>query len=306
MRTVILTIGAAVVGGLLGAHLQKRRTLRRNLVVLDGPTTNDIVSSFADYLSKRHPRNHKEFLSRLRDNPEAAQAEAVTFSLLISLDLSPAVNETVKSGGLDFKCTPRSGEPFLVEVTSLNAERVAERTSLPNTTDETGGAYSFDNRKLREVVDSKMGQIVSGPLANVLVIILFHISASEVFGTLPIQELLTGQPKLVTYVGGHPSQRTDLENSIFLRAAEDRNIVSSRRALSAVLLVAATDGQCSVTGLVHPDPEVRLSLGGFGEVPFVRLKEWPIVADGRIETEWTVPQPRNATIYLRPLPPHGE
>ena len=274
--------------------------------MLDGPTINDLVNSFADYLSRQHPRNHKEFLSRLRDNPEAAQAEAVAFSLLNSLGLNPTLNETVKSGGIDFKCTPRTGEPFLVEVTSLNAGRVSERTKLPNTAEAGGGAYQLDNRKVCEVVDSKMGQIASGPLANVLVIVSFHIRARAVFGTLPTQYLITGQPKLVTPFGGQPLQQTDLADSIFLRPGDAGKIVSSRHPLSAVLLVAATDGQCSVTGLVHPEPEIPLRLDGFREIPFVRLKEWPIVG-GRIETEWTVPQPRPATIYLRPVPPpHGE
>ena len=297
MRTAILMIGAAAAGIILGVQWQKRR-IRRTLFMFDGPTTSAIVNSFADYLSKRHPRNHRQFLSRLKDNPEAAQAEAVTFSLLTTLNLSPTVNETVNSGGLDFKCTPSTGESFLVEVTSLNAAQAARRTRLPNTAEPTGSSYLLDNRKLWDVVDSKMAQMADSHCAHILVIVSFHIRAGAVFRTLPTQYLLTGQPKLVTNLGEHPSQRTDLADSIFLRPTEAGKIETYRRRLSAVVLVTVAEGQCSATGLVHPDPEIPLRLDGFQDIPFVRLRRWPIV-DGRIETEWTVPQPGPATIYLQ-------
>ena len=211
-------------------QLQKRKT-KRTLLMFDGPTTKEIVNSFGDYLAKWHPRNHREFLSRLKNNPEAAQAEAATFSLLTVLNLKPTVNETVNAGGLDFKCAPRTGEPFLVEVTSLNAEQAAKRTGIPNKAERTGGAYALDNRKLCSVVESKMGQIVDSHFAHILVIASFHIGAMALFGTLPTQFLLTGRPKLVTLLGGQTSQQTDLSESIFCGPPQRRETLKLTGAL---------------------------------------------------------------------------
>jgi hypothetical protein len=96
---------------------------------------------------------------------------------------------------------------------------------------------------------------------------------------------------------------TNLRRSVFFAPGETGNqIVARRRSVSAVLLVALSDFQSGVVGLLHPDPVEKLNIERFRELPFLRLTKWPIV-DGAITTEWIVSAPEPKIFYHAPIPP---
>jgi hypothetical protein len=95
-----------------------------------------------------------------------------------------------------------------------------------------------------------------------------------------------------------PAEITDLAKSVFFKFNEKREIVRARESISAILLVAMFGNPIDVYGILHPDPIVPLDTSNFPEVPFLRLKSWPIVGDS-LEAHWVVRHPKPAAFFFR-------
>ncbi|HEY1903458.1 MAG TPA: hypothetical protein VGG56_13560 [Terracidiphilus sp.] len=87
----------------------------------EDPMLDEVVKAYSVFLEVREPKQHKLFEKRLRDNRDAASSEAAIFSWLRAEKLAPRINEEPGKVGADFHCSPATGIPFLLEVTSLNA-----------------------------------------------------------------------------------------------------------------------------------------------------------------------------------------
>jgi hypothetical protein len=64
----------------------------------------------------------------------------------------------------------------------------------------------------------------------------------------------------------------------------------------AILLVAISGIQADLVGLLHPEPGIPFAPSLFPQVPYLRVKNWPIV-DGRIEIEWSITEADHATFW---------
>jgi len=103
--------------------------------------------------------------------------------------------------------------------------------------------------------------------------------------------LLLSDPMISAPLGGAPNratQVTDLRRSVFFRPDKaGKEIIPCRRSISAILLVAISGIQADVVGLLHPEPAIPFAPSLFPQVPYLRVKNWPIV-DSKIEVEWSI------------------
>ncbi|HEV2178102.1 MAG TPA: hypothetical protein VGW33_13025 [Terriglobia bacterium] len=252
-------------------------------------SAQEVVGSYAAFLHERYPGHYPLFQRRRTANPEAASAEARMFSWLRSDGLSPEVAEHPGRGGMDFRCRPPHLPEFMLEVTSLEDEAVAGQSSWR----DTGGFFGLITPKLRSTVSGKVDQLKDYSMPRVLAITSSHLGARALFDHLGAQALLIsgltysmplGQAGPVTWV-------TDLKNSVFFKPGEKGAIVACRRSVSALLLVSMWSNPIEIVGLLHPDPVHHLDIRTFPGLPFVRMRQWPVV--GRIiSTEWTGADPK--------------
>lgn len=241
----------------------------------------------------------KQFAKRLRAQPEAAQAEAVVYHFLSVKKLNPQFLESPSLGGLDFECY-FGEEKFAVEVTSFADETVTNRSGFPDELSELGYINLPSIISLvRSRISQKAVQASAYVGPRVLAIGSTHIVSSVLF-TVGVEEFLTGETQIAFPVNanglaGEIHMATELTNSSYLRSAQD-GVESYRPKYALVLFVAIHGGGAHVTGIVHPAPEIPLSIAPFGNVPFARIK-WPI--DGNeLRVEWIIADPRPDQHYF--------
>jgi hypothetical protein len=163
-----------------------------------------------------------------------------------------------------------------------------------------GGAFGLLTAVLSRAAASKAVQLADYPYPRVLAIASSHAFASVLMSRLAAQNLLTSDP-MISYRLGDPSDHgtmtTDLRRAVFFRLDKTgRQIVPRRQSISAILLVAISYTQAEVVGILHPKPSVAFKPYLFPKVPFLRMKNWPIV-DGKIQPEWLPPAGDAATFY---------
>ncbi|MBI1956536.1 MAG: hypothetical protein HYS38_09095 [Acidobacteria bacterium] len=185
-------------------------------VLSDMITIQEVLDSYREYVWKFAPHHLKPFQDRLRASPSSAMAEALIFAWLHSDGLNPKIAEDVSHGGMDFICDPRGTSPFMVEVTSLDDEVVANRSSWPNTSDDTGGGTSqLVTAQLKRKVISKANQLADYKRPRVLAITSSHVGAGWLLGTMGAHSLLVSDAKITYFPAGPVTQTTDLRNSVF-------------------------------------------------------------------------------------------
>jgi hypothetical protein len=261
---------------------------------------SNLIESYRRYLELHQASNPKQlalarFDQRLRSAREAAQTEAVVFEFLRSCDMQPRINEDVSIGGSDFECAV-GNRRFAVEATALADETVSAKSGVSN--DPTLGASFVDNSaivaSLRSRLSQKAAQAARYAGPRVLAIGSTHMAAAMLF-SVAVEELLTGESSITIPVGpegrsGDGYMGTSLKNAAAVRANASGGIEVFRRKYALVLFVAIHGDRCSVTGLVHPDPEFPLPYEIFPRVPFARLR-WPI-KDNMLYVEWVIGHPR--------------
>jgi hypothetical protein len=290
---------AGLVGGsLFGAAMWHRRRKRRELAWSVNNSIEEVVQAHAEYLSLNHPAFSSKFEKLLLADREAAIGEATVFSLLKTyFRARPEPADVPGTGGVDFICHRGRPEEFVVEVTSLKPEAVAAQSGIPaEIEDGAGGPFKMTTDQLFSTVRSKADQLSGYPCPRVLAITSTHHAASFLLGPSGAEFLLTSEPA-ITYplagTGGPVTMTTNLRRSVFFGPGPAGNqIVPRRQSVSAVLLLALDELRSNMVGLLHPVPARRLNLEPFRDVPFLRLREWPIV-DGAIRTEWVISSPES-------------
>jgi transposase len=208
-------------------------------------------------------------------------------------------------GGVDFVCRKGTRDEFVVEVTSLKPEAVAAQSDIPVSIDDSErGTFQMTTNQLFSTVKEKADQLADYPCPRVLAITSTHHASAHLLGPSGAEFLLTSEPKITYPIAGSgaaATMTTNLRRSAFFGPGESgTQIVSRRRSVSAVLLVALSDTQSAVVGLLHSDPVEKLKIEPFRDVPFLRLANWPIV-DGAIKTEWIVSIPDSKIFYHAPV-----
>jgi hypothetical protein len=299
---------ASIIGGLAGLAIWHRRKKRRTAADCwsVNNSLDDVVQAHAEYLHSEHPAYYDKFMLLVKADLEAAMGEATVFSLLRTyFRAGPQPADEPGRGGVDFVCKKGTPDEFVVEVTSLKPEAVAAQSDIPVSIDDSEwGAFRMTTNQLFSTVKEKADQLADYPCPRVLAITSTHHASGHLLGPTGAEFLLTSEPTIRYPVAGSGAQvtiTTNLRRSVFFGPGESgTQIVSRRRSVSGVLLVALSDTQSALVGLLHPDPVEKLKSELFHDVPFLRLANWPVV-DGAINTEWIVSSPDSKIFYHAPI-----
>lgn len=269
-------------------------------------SSEDTMLAYETLLTILYPGHVKSFQARKSGAPDAALAEAITFSWLRAAHLKPRISDVPGTGGPDFVCTSKNAGDFSVEATALDGDAVAKRTGLPNTAESGGGWFSDDTRKLQAVVKRKASQLSASSLPRVLAICASHPASSVLLGRVGAEELMTSPPRFTVPIDDEQAgiqTNTDLGESAFLQLTA-AGPVAVRRSVSAILLISIWDDELNVMGLLHPDPARPWDPASLPGVPFLRL-EWPV--RGERLMEWLIAEPAPAKLlHWAPRPTDEE
>lgn len=244
---------------------------------------NDCLREHALYLEIHHPELLAAFKSRQRSAPTAALAEAVVFSWLDSMRLSPSVQEDRIKGGPDFLCAPSGHPAFAVEVTSLEPQSLRLRTGLPEPTNPDGAWVTLGTEKLASVISSKNAQLEHPSRPGLLAVCVHEPDAALVTSALAAELLLGAAP----------------DSSAFSRRLGD--CLSPTNTNVAAVLLVGLDATCvRVRGVLHPTPVHPIDYRAFPRLPFVRSK-WPLDSIGQ-RPEWVTADPEAAPWSVVPVP----
>jgi len=253
-----------------------------------------VLESYFVYLETCHRDRWERFKHLRKDDRDAALAEAVVFSWMQHERLDPEVAENPSTGGVDFRCTPRSASPFLLEATSLKSEAVTSRSGWPDHLDEVARSFAMVTPNLWSKARKKAGQLAGAPEPRVLAVCSTHAAADVLLGTIAAEWFMTFEPMLA--VGATTVNVTDLRKAAFLQV-QDGAVVPSNQSISAVLLIAISNACLDVVGLLHPVPAIPFEYRALASVPFLRAR-WPI-QDDIIQTEWVIGHPKPQRRWLQ-------
>ena len=260
-----------------------------------------IIEGYKLFLEVKNPNHFQSYCGRLKNQPESAKAEAITFSILRSIFSSVLIAEDISTGGADFLCKI-DGAEFISEVTCLESEAVATQSGWKNEVPKNGSAGSFSmiTHMLRTKASGKAGQLSGHEFPRILVITSEHIAADVLLGPHGAETFFTSDTQIEVPID-KPIENvnlvTDLKNSVFFRF-KNGSVESCRKSISAILLLSIFADKSLVVGILHPDPEYEFPIKLFPSVPFLRMKEWP-PKNGLIETEWVVYKPEAKAFYHR-------
>jgi hypothetical protein len=140
-----------------------------------------VVSKHSDYLLQHYGVLHHKKFDQRYGSDEAGIAEAVVFSWLHSIDLSPEYKEDLGQGGPDFICHPKKMPEFIIEATTLESEALANRTGWSNDLKHGGGSFSLPTRKLQQTVSKKLRQLSKYSMPRLMAIVSCHFGAHAFF-----------------------------------------------------------------------------------------------------------------------------
>ena len=259
----------------------------------DTKSLAQVTQSYADFLMVRDAARYHDFIKRQTENPDGADAEAAIFAWLRRSGLAPVPAEDLKTGGPDFRCSSAKGE-FAVEVTNLKREAVTDRSAWPDQVSESVFSFGGIFQNLLASVSSKVEQLSrAGAMPRVLAICSAHAGASALLRPEAARLMLSFGEKIAAPVGSTSASHRrindpDQSESVFMRKDDAGQIEMRRRSVSAVLLVALTDFDLRVVGILNPSPVYPLDYRRFTDVPFLRATD---VEKDPVEQEWVVGNP---------------
>ncbi|MCK4309025.1 MAG: hypothetical protein KAW42_03505 [Candidatus Atribacteria bacterium] len=268
-------------------------------------STTEVIESYKDFLEVKYPKHYQNYCTRLKNKPESAKAEAVTFSILRSNFDDVNLAEDISTGGADFLCKSNDIE-FIVEVTCLETESVVAQSGWKNRVspapNKTAFSFGMITHMLRRKVSSKAAQLSGNNIPGILIITSEHIGADFLLGPRGAETLLTSNIKIEVPIG-KPIRKvglaTDLKDSVFFRF-KNGSLESCRRSISVILLISIFDDRSLIVGILHPDPQYVFPIMLLPSVPFLRLKKWP-PENNNIETEWVISKPKAEKFYHREI-----
>jgi hypothetical protein len=267
---------------------------------------NQVVDGFGELLFNRMGKAYaRRYMQQIEDNLLGAKAEAAIFSWLYWNSIEVKVNEDLKTGGADFLCRSVSGGEFIVEVTTIQSDRVTADSGYPDwsAVESDGplppeqriitGNFGLITEDLKSVViERKLQQVDRYKMPRVVVVVSDHMGADVLLGREAARVLLTsGWTWTTTYYSDGTNRTdltTDLMRSAFLMPDQlnQAEIEPIFRKVSAVLLVALNQHAMSVVCIIHPEAKFPFNINTLPIVPWVYIREWPIV-NGQIRHHWT-------------------
>jgi len=262
---------------------------------------HEVIESYKVFLEVKYPKHSQSYRTRLKNNPESAKAEAVTFSILRSSFDDVKLAEDISTGGADFFCSSNDVN-LIIEVTCLEAESVAIQSGwknrVPPDPNKTAFSFGMITHMLRRKVSSKAAQLSGYNIPRILIITSEHIGADFLLGPRGAEILLTSDTKIKVPIG-KPIRKvglaTDLKDSVFFRF-KNGSLESWRRSISAILLISIFDDKSLIVGILHPDPQYVFPIMLLPSVPFLRMKKWP-PENNNIEIEWVINKPKVEKFY---------
>lgn len=263
----------------------------------------EIIESYKYFLEVKYPHHYKSYCTRLKNKPESAKAEAVTFSILRSNFDDVKLAEDISTGGADFFCSSNDVK-FIVEVTCIETESVATQSGWQNEVPPNENAFSFGmiTHMLRRKASAKVPQLSGYNIPRILIITSEHMGADFLLGPRGAETLLTSNTKIEVPIGKPINKvglSTDLKDSVFFRF-KDGSLESWRRSISAILLISIFTDKSLICGILHPDPQYVFPIILLPSIPFLRLKKWP-PENNNIEIEWVINKPKAEKFYHREI-----
>ena len=264
---------------------------------------HEVIKSYKVFLEVKYPKHSQSYCTRLKNNPESAKAEAVTFSILRSSFDDVKLAEDISTGGADFFCSSNDVK-FIIEVTCLEAESVATQSGWKNKVSPNGNAFSFEmiTHMLRTKASAKVPQLSGHSIPRILIITSEHMGADFLLGPRGAETLFTSNIKIEVPIGKPINKvglSTDLKDSVFFRF-KDGSLESCRRSISAILLISIFTDKSLICGILHPNPQYVFPNILLPSVPFLRLKKWP-PENNNIEIEWVINKPKAEKFYHREI-----
>lgn len=253
----------------------------------------DVVDGYKAWLLLGN-RSHlcKAYCDRLNNCREAAEAEAVIFTLLQGEGFKLDIGDGSSEPGPDFVCR-RDNREIVVEVTCITKEIFASKSGLPaNARPDHTLEIQLVGEHLMQRVKNKVRQVQGRSCPRVIAIVSQHQDASFALGTHGAECLLLSDPRLSLVRSGQDievRETTDLHHSVFFRhAKESGEVEPCRQSISAVLLVSIDPDTSSVVGILHPEPCQQFDIDLLPRVPFCRITKWPFRHEDRIGLEWVM------------------
>ncbi len=195
------------------------------------------------------------------------------------------LNEDEGEGGVDFACSS-DGRAYYVEVSTLTTEIVTRETGLPELPSAGASSYRPATRAVMRKVQGKAVQAAGLDKPYLLFIPILHFQASAItLSTSHLEQILVGStgvgaafdPAAGAVVGDLRSVAM-LDYPCFFRP---RTLEPIRRHMSALLVggFGLVPPDCTVGGVLHPDPLRPFDRACLPDACFGRLDPWP-PADG--------------------------
>ena len=109
----------------------------------EGKTVYDLLGEYRHFLDANQPQHFNSFHQRCNDQPEAARAEAATFSFFKWNGYNMRVEETPNQGGVDFRAQKDNVE-FVIEVKSILRDTFTRHSGVPDNWEPGRGHYMSD------------------------------------------------------------------------------------------------------------------------------------------------------------------
>ena len=259
----------------------------------------------------KFPSHYQHFCSRLKNDQssEGARAEAIVFSFLRSSFRTVKIAEDISSGGVDFHCISNQVE-FVVEVTCLGTEAVANQSGIKNSIPKGGSAGSFGmiTRMLRTRVSGKTNQLSGYQIPRILAITTEHRCGDFLLGPQAAETLLTSDTQVTVPLNNSLDNdylSSDLKNSVFFKFDNNGRVELCRRSISCLLFANINADRVELVGILHPDPKFNFPINLFPSIPFLRIKKWPL-QNNEIETEWIIHSPESESFFHHVVKLHDE
>ena len=244
-----------------------------------------ILTAYKNYIYYNHGKVYlKNFNDREKSNPGAAASEALVFNWLYGCTQNPKLNDNPSTGGLDFICSPTPDYQYLVEVTSLDNEKFVYNTGCHMRPGQLM-ITRLPTSQLFNKVQKKAGQSKEIHLPIVLAITAMSVGSELILNKDRAVDILLSIPDIPNTA--HYRADNFLKKSNFIKPDKDdpSKIVSCRQTISAALIIPVEGAGLNIFGILHPDPINVFDVNYLTDIPFVRIKKWPIEND-EIHTEW--------------------
>jgi len=249
------------------------------------------IDSHRQFLKTKFPSHLERFDRLQKTNPEGARAEASIGLILRSNCDRTEIKESTENGGPDFLCVVGNSQ-FIIEVTALRVETAERISGLSNI--HSVGSFRLITNKLKAKVANKARQVSGYSVPRLVAIYCEHDWGAVLVGPDAAKSLLTGECGIKVPLNEPESKIqvvTPLRESAFFRP-NNGSIESCRESVSGVLLVHGSGEECRLVGALHPAPARPFEIELIPNVPFCRLREWPI-KNCEIETEWVIGRPKS-------------